>query len=314
MTNREGSIIVTGASGWMGQTILENLFEVLSASTFYERVIAFASKDIDAKIGRTETIKLHSLSKLPKLAEESKPDLIIHAAFLTPDYAKAHGRAKFIQINREITELVCKAAKNSPNSRLVEISSGAAETSSETIDNPNKTNLSDQQLYGFLKKEEEEKLSLLAPTLILRIFALSGKHIKDPKKYALGDFLLAHTKGQPIVIQSKTPVIRGYGHAGDISKLAIHWGLSEDQCPAKPVNTVNTTIELRDLAAIIAAIEPRVKVISSEENPRKTSIYTADSTRYLNLLSTYHIPPTDLESQIDDTIKGIKLLLREKPL
>jgi nucleoside-diphosphate-sugar epimerase len=221
MTNREGSIIVTGASGWMGQTLLENLFEVLGASTFYERVIAFASKDIDAKIGRAETIKLHSLSKLPKLAEESKPDLIIHAAFLTPDYAKAHGRAKFIQINRKITGLVCKAAKNSPNSRLVEISSGAAETSSETIDNPNKTNLSDQQLYGFLKKEEEEKLSLLAPTLILRIFALSGKHIKDPKKYALGDFLLAHAKGQPIVIQSKTPVIRGYGHAGDISKLAI---------------------------------------------------------------------------------------------
>jgi nucleoside-diphosphate-sugar epimerase len=309
MINRKGSIIVTGASGWLGQTILENLFEVLGASTFHERVISFASKDIDAKIGRTETIKLHSLSKLPKLTEENKPDLIIHAAFLTPDYARTNGREKFVQINREITELICKAAKHSPNSRIVEISSGAAEMNSGSIDDLSNLNIPDQQLYGSLKKEEEEKLSLLAPTLILRIFALSGKHIKDPKKYALGDFLLAHTKGQPIVIQSKTPVIRGYGHAGDISKLAIHWGLSEDQCPAKPVNTVNTTIELRDLAAIIAAIEPRVKVISSEENPRKTSIYTADSTRYLNLLSTYHIPPTDLQSQIDDTMKGIKLLL-----
>ena len=49
-------------------------------------------------------------------------------------------------------------------------------------------------------------------SLILRIYALSGKYIRNPSIYALSSFLLNAIKGRPFSIDSTRPIYRSYAH------------------------------------------------------------------------------------------------------
>jgi hypothetical protein len=65
-------------------------------------------------------------------------------------------------------------------------------------------------LYGHLKLEEERILMSIAPTLVLRIYALSGRYMRDPRRYALGDFIYQALHEGPVVVKSQSRVVRGY--------------------------------------------------------------------------------------------------------
>lgn len=298
--DEQGAIVVTGATGWVGRTVIDQLYRELTEADVQRRLRAFSSQAGLLPVANGPAVTLQPLTDLPMLAEREPISALIHCAFLTPDRLVNLGPQTFAHTNRAISDQVCAALGQNPEIRVVTFSSGAAGLMEGVGASPAPATA----LYGELKLEEERRLGAHASTLVLRIYALTGRHIRHPRRYALGDFLHRALAGEPIAIQSKRPVIRGYGHADAIAGLAIRWVLSPQPAPCKPIATVSHTLELVELAESIAKIygqpPPVVPIRSEAEGDR----YTAAKDDFLEALRLHNLPCLSLEDQIRDTAKA----------
>ena len=139
-------------------------------------------------------------------------------------------------------------------------------------------------------------------SLILRIYGLTGRFINNPERFALGSFINQALKKQPIKIESKIPVIRGYGNAHDICKLALNWIFDENyQNYKEPISTVNVEIDLLSLAQKISEIYDLPKVNCSWDDKLKPNKYSCSSVKFIKELRRYHLKPKNIEEQILDT-------------
>lgn len=299
----QGTIVVTGASGWVGRTVLDKLTELLGATQVQQRVRAFGSHAGSLTLFNGQEVLLQALEELPLLGANKPIDFLLHCAFLTPDHYASLGHNAYESINNRITDLVANTIDQCNSApRVVTFSSGAA----RLIEQQNQKPLSPAvTLYGKLKRQEELRLQSLAQTLVLRIYALTGRYIRDPRRYALGDFLHCIDQAKPIRFLSERPVIRGYGHADDIAELAIQWLLcTADLPPSRPISTVSHSIELRQLAAMICQIYNQPQPFSASFTELEPDIYTDTTLPYLDILSRYAVKVASMEDQIKDTAKA----------
>jgi nucleoside-diphosphate-sugar epimerase len=302
--------VVTGATGWFGRTALHELQRLLGPAAFSRRVRAFAScartiTSTGFADGLERPFPVAPLVELPEIASREPIEALLHTAFLTREHVERVGVEAYIKVNRSITDLVCHSIEAAPSARAVVISSGAA----SALD---AVGCLKQQLhsdpYGVLKWEEERRLSKIADTLVLRAYAVSGRFMRDPEQFALGDFLLRALGGLPIVIKAPMPVIRGYGHAGDIVNLAFRWLFSERMPPAHAIATVSDGVELLELANLISSLyntHPTSSAIDPKLPPNR---YTADQAPYVTMLHSFGIVPRSLKEQIFDTAYGLRAL------
>jgi len=306
-----GTLVVTGATGWFGRTALHELQRLLGPETFSRRVRAFASRcrtiaSTGFVDGVERAIPVAPLAELPELAAREPIEALLHTAFLTREYVERVGVEAYISVNRGITDLVCRSLEAAPSARVVLISSGAAAALDDVA-------CLEEHLhpdpYGVLKTEEERRLSEIAETLVLRAYAVSGRFMRDPEQFALGDFLLRALGGLPIEIKAPMPVIRGYGHAGVMVNLAFRWLWSEHLPPAHPIAAVSQEVELLELATLISSLydlPPPSRVIDSSLSANR---YSADPLLYINTLNSLGVVSRSLEEQVLDTASGLKALL-----
>ena len=140
---------------------------------------------------------------------------------------------------------------------------------------------------------------------MLRIYALSGQFMKDPNIFALGNFLKSAINNEAIKINSKYPVIRSYGNAGDICKLAWNWIMNSEYSNFDhPVAAVSIDVNLLDLANKITKMYNLSPVIYDWSDTKK-DIYTAEGDEFREILKKYKLKAKSLESQIKDTFYGI---------
>ncbi|MFZ4702108.1 MAG: NAD-dependent epimerase/dehydratase family protein [Candidatus Methylumidiphilus sp.] len=305
-----GMLVVTGATGWFGRTALHELQQLLGPESFSRRVRAFASRSrtiastgfVD---GVERPIPVAPLAELPELAAREPIDALLHTAFLTREHVERVGVEEYISVNRGITDLVCRSLEASPAARAVVISSGAAAALDGVA-------CIEEHLhadpYGVLKVEEERRLGEIADTLVLRAYAVSGRFMRDPEQFALGDFLLRALRRLPIVIKAPMPVIRGYGHAGDMVNLAFHWLWSEHLPPAHPIAAVSQEVELLELARRISSLYDLPPTLSAMDPGLSPNRYTADPALFVTMLYELGIVPHSLKEQIFDTAFGLKAL------
>jgi len=150
-------------------------------------------------------------------------------------------------------------------------------------------------------------LSSLVPTLVLRIYALSGCFMRKPTRFALGDFLLSALNKQAIKIDSPSPVLRSYGNASDITSLAWNWlfSMEEPLYSSIPIASVNLQTDLINLAHKITELYNLPPVKSSIDLDSSPNIYIADPNSYIDSLQMYGIQAKTLEMQILDTAHGL---------
>jgi len=297
LTSRSGPIIVTGASGWIGRTILDQLAQLLPQEELITRLRAFSSQADLIHLDDGQSIATQPLTYLPAMAAHEGCAFLLHTAFLTPDRCPAIGHESYAAINRSITKLVESAISASPSVRVVHFSSGAA----AFAESKQALSSAATQLYGALKLEEERSFQSIAPTLILRIYALSGRHMREPRRYALGDFIDQALLGKPIQIQSIRPVVRGYVHADCLAELAIRWLLSDLAAPHKALNAVTHEVNLIDLARCVAAVFGGLGVRVPDQSAHNPSIYIGNPERCLAMIKILGIRVPSLEDQIRDT-------------
>lgn len=304
---RTGAIVITGVTGWVGRTMIEYLLQALPPLEFEQRVRAFGSRSCSLLLSNQRKIDIQPLTLLPELAKQEPIDSLFHAAFLTPDRASEIGLHQYCEINTGITSIVCEALRSRPSARSVLFSSGAAELASAAHAQLDQG--SALHSYGQLKLDEEKALGSLSSTLVLRIYGLTGRFIREPSRYALGDFLCCAYRNEPIVIQSIRRVVRGYVAACDLSALAWEWARSSDEAPRSPLDAVAETIDLLALAEMIASMYCLPPVRSSIDEALPANVYSASSRKFLTFLERYDHKPMPTEQQIRDTFDGISAYL-----
>ncbi len=301
----EGLIAVTGATGWVGRTVIDELQRVISPDEFKIRVTPFASREGRLALSDGTYLRILPLEALPELAVQEPLSALIHCAFLTPDRLHALGEETFIAINRKIIDLASKALEARPTARVVEFSSGAATLVENDLADAKSSPSTAHQLYGALKLDEERRLSSIAPSMILRVYALTGRWMREPKKYALGDFLLQAAAGKRITIRAPHPVVRSYGNASDIAELALQWLRSEDSPPSKAIPTVNATVSLEELALMVSTHFGLPAPIAEVDSSLPMDIYCAEATDYTETAKKYGVKIKSLAYQIVDSALAI---------
>ena len=298
--------IVTGATGWVGKNLLHCLQKIIDRRQFNNEVFCFANKK--RKISSTAyrekiEIPIIPLSEINNIFEGNSNLKIIHTAFLTREKIKDFGKEEYIRKNQSITNLIENLLIKNYGSRIVIISSGAAQNYDANL---SECKLSTAEPYSFLKREEEIKLSKISDSLILRIFALTGKFIRDPEIFALGNFLISAKQNKAIKILSKTPVSRSYGFAADIADLSIKWLNSSLVGCRNPIAAVSETIDLLTLANKISKIYDLPNLKHNINFDLDSNDYVASIDEFKLLLNKFNLKATSLEDQIKITFNYLK--------
>lgn len=299
-------IFVTGASGWVGRTFLHELQSLIPPLEFNEIVVAFGSKHtqiVSTNYLPHEQIVI-PIYPLTSLYDHSNTDNIffIHCAFLTKDRLNHYGINSFIDINESITSTVSHFLDKCSDSKVVVISSGAA----TNFDQQNEfLQTKESDIYGLLKLREERIISAVANTQVLRVYALTGRFIRDPHVFAIGDLLIKALRNEPLIIKSTCPVIRSYASASDIVKCAISWLRSSD-LSFNPICVSSQVVALTDLGSLIAKTFNLPPPIFNMDTIIPNS-YITSSNDFTRMLKRYGLNSLSLSDQIIDTANGLKI-------
>ncbi len=299
------NFILTGATGWVGRNFLHELQKIIPMDIFNEKVFAFGSKSgqIYSTAYKKEIfIPIYPLSEAKNIISKNKNFFTIHTAFLTREKIINYGLEKYIEINKNILSQTEHILEECDPKKSVLISSGAAEYIEK---NANNIQL-EKDPYGFLKYEEEQNFKRLSNVLIMRIYGLTGKFIRDPNIFAFGNFLLSANRKEAIVIKSNRDVVRSYGSASDIAKVAIQWLLSEDNNSTELINASTHTIHLLDLAKLITDIYNLPEVLYDIDNTLKKDSYICENSRFRNFLKSFNIEQSTMKDQIIETYNYLK--------
>ena len=298
-------MLVTGATGWVGRSFLHELQSIIPSDKFNSTVSAFASRSTSL----TSTNYKHEdeisipIYPLSSIIEHSCKQhiLLFHSAFLTKDRISSYGLEAFIETNQRITEIVSSCVQASASSRVVCISSGAASNADKEQQS---SNAMARDPYGYLKLSEEIKFSTISDTQVFRIYALTGRFIRDPQMFAIGDFLLKALNKEPIQINSSFPVVRSYVSAAHVAKCALSWLKSLDK-PQAPIGASSHISTLTSLAALVSKLYCLPPLIANPLNDSPNS-YCCSPIPFDQLSSRYGIKPLSLAEQVLDTARGIK--------
>ncbi len=288
-------ILVLGASGWLGRTLVREL--VTQGSHDYMLVASSARQEVFGSLNYQ--VRIFSMPEI----RDFSPEVVINCAFLTKDRFKLHDVQEFIKINEILTSNFLDALSLPHVGLGVTISSG-----SSTLPSADSIKLNP---YGYLKRlEQEQLLSLGSSTLtvgVARAWSLSGDLVTKPESYALSDFVWqALTTGQ-ITVQAPSEVWRRYCDAAEFLKISLEAIITGR---ASIVDSGGPLVELRELADIVSEVVGGVTV--SNTSPVGISeIYASNGQQYEQLCKESGISIESLSSQIYRVTEGLRGRLSE---
>lgn len=295
-----GPLLLTGAGGWFGTTALHVFEQTHGPEALRKWVIPFASRsrliDFGSPHGPVQALNLSELQSAPA------PAGLLHLAFLTRDRAANVGQAAYVAANRAITHQVASLLRAHPTLPVVTTSSGAAAAldgaQPDLEGNP----------YATLKQEEEALLRNEARTrmaVVFRVYAASGRFMRGPERFALGDFLLHALARQRLSIKSPCRVERSYVAVGTLMELAWNMLMGPDPPGFQAMDACTDHLSLLDLAALISRREglPYPEHMIDPELP--TARYCGNPSSFIAKLTERGITPESLEQQIEETRDGL---------
>ena len=282
-------ILLSGASGWFGQSFIYSFIKMYG----YENIdnlclLTSDGKDIHHKL-LNQTFTTNSLQNF---TSSKKIDLFVQAAFLTRDKIDLLGESQYKEINqRIITDSQNLAEELNPSTRVL-ISSGAV----------NNTN----DIYGQMKSFEEKTIlnSNSSLKVIFRVYGAMGINTPLLKWSAISDLISSAKKSNIIVIKSRANVIRGYVSFEKLSELILKISTSKLKSKEIILSAVEHSNNLNEIANIISNIgkfECKSHNIDFNQPP---DIYSADPTKFLNILDKFGLKRTSIVEDIVQTMNS----------
>ena len=290
------TIIVSGASGWLGRASISVL---LKSGIDKAKIRCFGTS---ASIFKVDGVTFENEPFQSALSIRSA-ECFIHLAFKTRDKANSLPLENYLTENRDLTSLAVSVIERARPRSVITISSGAVfegptfETfTSDVESNP----------YGFLKLEEEERLSQVCQadgiTLVInRLWGVSGRDIQNVTPYALAEFITRASKNESIEIRSPYEVWRRYVDARELMQLCLKIAQTEESIL---FDSGGPLTEIEDLAhKVVDILGSSSQVIREpiKSNYAPDLYYSKSSTYEELLLEHLKSEPSALDSQIIDT-------------
>lgn len=263
------------------------------------RVRAFASEERDMDLPSGESLSVRALASI-------RPDdvdgaHVIHLAYLTKDKVDGLGERRFFDTNIAIDDHLLGALEQGRPASLFVASSGAAALAARGID---------LHPYGMAKLRQEARFlrwakSADVPAIAGRIFNIAGPYINKLDAYAISNFIMQALNRPEIHIQADTPVFRSSLHVRDLCALIVEAGLHRVGRP-RPIDMCGAeSVEIGDLAALIAAEMGNIPIRRTSVRYDKPSIYLGNfaDTKILAMELGFDLIP--LAMQVRDTIRWI---------
>jgi len=306
-------IVVTGASGWLGQASIEMLESALGGG-LRSRVFAFASRARSLILRSGREIALAPLDHLPLL--DPAPTLLLHYAFLTKDRTFDIEAEEYARRNAGIRKIVGDAMQKIQVKHLLLPSAGAVYGLPASADRslcPDPV----RNPYGTQKILDEDHFrgicrGLGARVAIPRIFNISGPFINKHDGYALSSVINAALAGGPVTLRAARRVIRDYTSVRDLVDVSVGWLLQERHADVIVFDTGgDEPVEIGELARHVLELMDRVDIAVQRPGLRGASdgmddmddIYVGDGRVLRSMADQQGVALSDLRSQIVETIE-----------
>lgn len=292
-------IVITGATGWVGRAMIEALISEYGASII-DRLELYGSRQ--QTFVSQGSIK-HHIASLETIDLTHKIDLFIPLAFLTQEKYNHLGPELYRKITHEIISSHSKIIQATKPKTTLYFSSGITSSSVVGIDRA-----ASYLEYRKLKLEEEETFrSLIAPykgfVITCRLFSMSGQFMRDPEKYALGNFILQAFSKNRIEIQSPSLVYRKYCQDIDLCTLMLRLAAFESDLTFESSGNL---IEIGELAKLVGEFfNLSDSSIVRGDLRRDDDVYYSQDTTMDDLFIQHGLRPHSLLDQVSATIKGV---------
>jgi hypothetical protein len=159
-----------------------------------------------------------------------------------------------------------------------------------------------------LKLEEEKILQMYSSdrlALVFRVFAATGRFMKSPSSFAIGDFLSSALNRDQITIKSRHQVYRSYVNVGCLMRLAWSILLDPRTQGYRLIEACSNTLSLHELACLISKKWSLGDPIANIDDTLSPDTYTGNENCFLSLLSDYHLEPPSLDEQLNETMQSV---------
>jgi nucleoside-diphosphate-sugar epimerase len=290
-------ILITGATGWLGQASLQAIKKVMPEVNS-EDLYLYASRERTHVVPSFGKIQVHGLKSnifLPK-----NIDLFIGLALKTRDYSFKIGEKEYLKSNMEIVarnlELV-----NATNPRdIILISSGVVSNyleGKQALDPYTEIKLLEEKLFNEYAKQNNSRL------IILRLWGATGELMTEPLKYAIGNLIFQAETSNKIIINSRNEVFRKYSDATQIFEVLLH---ALELNYSGTLNSGGTVVEIGLLAELIAKLYGKpIEIVRTLEKGISPDDYVPTDSKFNDLASKVGIDLLSLEDQIRLTVKSV---------
>jgi len=290
-------ILITGAGGWLGRSLLSTLLP----STPAEQLMALGSRSRTLIVeGRPIEILAWDDADVAGFA----PTHIVHLAYLTRDRLVELGWSRYVAENVGLSARIVDLLALPTVRALVHTSSGAVAGLTESTAQP-----ATVQPYGLLKRIDEllfadECARRGQACVTCRVWSVSGPHVVEPHKYAFSDLILQALSGSDVTVRSANRVYRRYLDAGELMEVALRLGLAGRTVV---FDSGGTHVEIGELARqIVEEIGVEGQRVQREESGAvEPDDYSADDALFLELAGETGVGITDLRGQIRRTAGGL---------
>ena len=295
------TLIVSGATGWLGRELLEGLTSPIDKVSSDTTLISTKVKTLKLSSGREMLTQTYEDVTLPTAV-----DGFVNLAFLTKEKVEKVGFDNFVLRNMELISRACRVIETSKPKWVLSVSSGAVfragttEFERDIRQNP----------YGFLKRVEElllaDSAQKVGSTLIIgRLWGSSGRYMPIHHSYALSDFLSSALDGKPIHIRSGIKVMRRFTDAGEF--MQVLFALAQEG-QNRTIDSGGELVEVADLATEISKHFPGIAITRATLSDVKIDDYYPRTEDLAFEAKRLGIRLSTMQEQVSKTLEGHRAL------
>ncbi len=299
----EKSILITGASGFVGQQLLRALND-LACAVDVRLYIDLVTRDVSSlmksleKLGLTNQISINCIhGGIGSSLIPSRPvDYLFHLATPASAIFNRSSPREMLELNIEAAKWICDSVEVTVSKPKVLFSSsgavyGGGDSSEGSLTSPNTSLPGMAYAEGKRVAEmlfyEAERDGLLTP-IIARLFSFSGPGLPLDRHFAIGNFVRDAMTSQQIVIRGDGTSIRSYLDSRDMARWLIKALGLEAPDFALHVGS-HEAISISDLAILVSS---RYKFLTDKD----CAVSTMGSSSVLDGFS-YYVPSTERTRQ-----------------
>ena len=301
MAIQKFTVCITGATGWLGQSLLHANRD--PQNPYHFDAFGRSKSEITTDSGTSIQNHLFDLKEITS----KEYDLFAPLAFATRDRSLQMSDQEYIDLNRAIVMEAASVIRAGKVGSVLNISSGVVIKKSESQLKDNS-----YSIYADLKRFQEDLFanacnSVGIPLINCRVFSLSGQDMKEPSKYAIGNLLNQVISTGSIELSSKGLVVRRYMDSRDLMTLLLEYVMRGDSIS---VESGGEKIDLIQLAKLVLKLygHPPDSITYSDTSETLSNEYFSSENHFEKIADETSYTLADIKNQISNVAESLERL------